>query len=181
MYFALCLRFGGPFLLWLLRHAFCCHACLLFSNKSTENINRHQREIPSIQNYALHEEGSRSEASSVGTVNHFKYPHFTCFCIWDLTYHHLILTFSPPVPCIPCYNDSVENIKHYICFGCAFLWIKGTSLRWLAQQPELETLHFTKPLRFVRSLQDTAVMQQNESCSPETQHTAEGVLAKSWV
>lgn len=48
--------------------------------------------------------------------------------------------------------------------------------------PELETFHIAKPRRFVRSLLDTAVMQQNESsvcCSPETQYTAEGVLNKS--
>lgn len=52
----------------------------------------------------------------------------------------------------------------------------------ISTTPELETFHFTKPQRFVRSLLDTAVMQQNESsvyCSPETQYTAEGVLNKS--
>lgn len=48
--------------------------------------------------------------------------------------------------------------------------------------PELETLHFTKPQRLVRSLEDTAAMQQNESSvcySPETQNTAEGGLNKN--
>lgn len=48
--------------------------------------------------------------------------------------------------------------------------------------PELETLLSTKPQRFVRSLRDAAVMQQNESsvcCSPETLCTAQGVLNKS--
>lgn len=42
------------------------------------------------------------------------------------------------------------------------------------------SLGASEPRRFVRSLEDTAVMQQNESGSPETEYRAEGVLTKGW-
>lgn len=42
------------------------------------------------------------------------------------------------------------------------------------------SLGASEPQRFVRSLEDTAVMQQNESGSPETEYRAEGVLTKGW-
>ncbi|KAA8580537.1 hypothetical protein FQN60_013495, partial [Etheostoma spectabile] len=67
-----------------------------------------------------------------------------------------------------------ENIaQHNISIVATKLMISTT--------PELQTV-LRKPQRSVRSLLDTAVMQQNENslcCSPETQCTAEALLNKS--